>query len=84
MSQHVDPCITPWRATVAYVTAFLAGSVMIATINCVTWVVENDYTPSHVRHLFATIFLFPLLVAGIASLAVLAPRQMLDPLLMDH
>jgi hypothetical protein len=73
MSKDVDPRITPWRATVAYVTAFLAGSLVIATMTCVTWFIENDYPPSHVRHLFATTFLFPLLVAGIASLAVLAP-----------
>jgi hypothetical protein len=73
MSQDLDPPITPWRATVAYVTAFLAGSLVIATMTCVTWFIENDYLPSRDRHLFATTFLFPLLVAGIASLAVLAP-----------
>jgi hypothetical protein len=73
MSQHVDPRITPWRATVAYVAAFLAASLVTATITCVTWLIENGYTPSRDHHLFAATFLFPLLVASIVSLAVLAP-----------
>ncbi|MBN3810621.1 hypothetical protein [Paraburkholderia sp. Ac-20347] len=73
MQQHVDPCITPWRATVAYVAAFLAGSVTIAAITCVTWLIENGYNASLDRHFFAATFLFPLFVAAIVSLTVLAP-----------
>ncbi|WP_321887284.1 hypothetical protein [Paraburkholderia bannensis] len=73
MPRHVDPRITPWRATVAYVAAFLAGSLAIAIITFVSWSIENGHSPLRDRHLFAATFLLPFLIANIVSLAVLAP-----------
>jgi hypothetical protein len=55
------------------VAAFLAGCLAIATITFVSWLIENDYGPSRDRHLFGATFLFPLLVDGIVSVAVIAP-----------
>ncbi|WP_042298162.1 hypothetical protein [Paraburkholderia bannensis] len=57
----------------AYVAAFIAGSLTIATVTFVTWLIENGFNPSRDRHLFVATFIFPFLAAGVVSLAVLAP-----------
>jgi hypothetical protein len=73
MQQLMHPRITLRRAIVAYIVAIFAGSLAVAAIFLVNWLRANGYNPSRDHHLFATTFLFPLLIAGIISRVGLAP-----------